>query len=66
MRVELETLTGIKAFQERRFPLRFQCSFLLVDISARVGENLYANFSRLCNQKFDLISQSGCITLTSA
>ena len=38
-------------------------SFLLVDISSSFGENLYANVSFLCNRKFDLVSQSGWITL---
>ena len=38
-------------------------SFLLVDISTSFGENLYANVSLLRNRKFDLISQSGWITL---
>ena len=35
----------------------------LVDISTSFGENPYANLSLLRNRKFDLISQSGWITL---
>ena len=38
-------------------------SFLLVDISTSFGEVFYANVSLLRNRKFDLISQSGWITL---
>ena len=47
----------------------FLCShrsdpFLLVDISTRFGQVLYANESLLRNRKFDLISQSGWIITT--
>ena len=37
--------------------------FSLVDISTSFGENLYVKVSLLRNRKFDLISQSGWITL---